>query len=218
MPPSYRYRSAKEIVSSHIYEDAVGYCYRAVSWLDLAERESLPAAITYAATDGRLSIEHLLFEQLVISSLDTFGEEEYRQCVGNATKLHAALKRITPDYEKLQGFTQIIVSLDANAPAVNCWNIPSLMKSWGILSNVLHWPGAKDQTWESEKWLADQLNRTKDVLLPLWEKHCSGSSGVLLPSNMPKEVYEVWELFRSGDIDAESVSIRLSLLRPMLHR
>jgi hypothetical protein len=150
--PSHRDRTPDDIISKHIYHDAPGFCFRAVSWLDLAKRTGHFAPFHYACIDARLAIEHLIFEQLVITAGESLTAEAYKRCLSEPRKLSKLLEQIVPDYEKHQAFTQIVGSLSPELPSVNQWNIKELLKSWGRLSKYLHWSGSHPETTENANW------------------------------------------------------------------
>ena len=79
--PNYRNRTPKEIISKQIYHNASGFMYRAMSWLDVADRSGHFAAFHYACIDARQAIEHLIFEQLAITAGDDLDAEKYKRCV-----------------------------------------------------------------------------------------------------------------------------------------
>jgi len=211
--PSHKNRTAQEIVSEHIYHDAQGFGYRAASWLDLARRSGDFAAFHYACIDARLSIEHLIFEQLVITAGRALDQGSYQRCLSEPRKLDKLLNRLVPDYDRLQEFNVIVGSLLPGLPRLNRWNIKDLRRSWGKLSVYLHWSGAHPETTESPSWQRDALNEVSSVIDPLWQKISSGHTGSIALDSMPIPVREVWEDFRVGNIDADSIRIRLELVR-----
>ena len=213
--PSHQNRTAHEIISEHIYHDAQGFSYRAASWLDLARRTNYFAAFHYACIDGRLSIEHLIFEQLVITAGEALDQNAYQRCLSEPRKLDKLLQRLVPDYDRLQDFNEIIWSLSPGLPRLNRGNIKDLQKSWGKLSRYLHWSGAHPETTENRSWQSDALDEVVSIIDPLWQKISSGHTGSIDLNTMPAPVHEVWEDFRAGKIDAGSVRIRLELIRPI---
>lgn len=137
MAPSHKDRTAQEIISEHIYHDAQGFGFRAASWLDLARRSGQFAAFHYACIDGKLSIEHLIFEQLVITAGPTLDRHAYERCLSEPRKLDKLLQRFVPDYDRLQKFSAIVTSLSPGSPRLNRWSIKELRKFWGRLSHYL---------------------------------------------------------------------------------
>lgn len=211
MAPSHRNRNADEIISDHVYHDAVGFGYRAASWLDLLKRTQDFAALHYACIDARLAIEHLIFEQLVITAGGALTPEAYKSCLKDSTNLSKRLTRIVPDYEKLQAYTKLVASLSPQLPPVNQWDIKDLMKSWGILSSFLHWSGAHPETTENKEWQDQAIQKATKIIEPLWQKMSSGHSGCMRPEDMKPNVREIWEDFRVGKIDRKSARIRLEI-------
>ena len=110
--PSHRNRTSEEILTEHAYHDSVGLAFRAASWLDYVQRTEQLSALRYACIDGRLAIEHLMFEQLVLTAGPDFTEDEYNRCLKDPRKLAKLLKQIVPDYDKLMEFTVIVASLE----------------------------------------------------------------------------------------------------------
>lgn len=214
MAPEYKNRSEKEILSQNIYHDAVGYGYRAASWIDYVERTGNDAAIYYACIDGRLSIEHLIFELIVVCSEPSLTEEDYKRCLKSPRKLDKLLTQLIPEYKKLVAFSGIIQSLSPGVPKINEWDIKELMKNWGSLSSFLHWTGAPVQTSESSEWQNEAFNKANAVILPLWSKLSSGQSGAIRVDSMSQNTKDVWDKFRTGEIDAKAAKFRLELLGP----
>ena len=149
LAPSHINRNAEEIIRQNSYLDSAGYLYRAVSWLDYFERIDHFPALLYACIEGRFGIEYLLFEELVIGTGTNLSRQDYEKCLKEPTKLKKAIDRLIPDYEKLQQFTSIVVILEARVPKLIYWEPRELMKSWGKLSEYLHWLGAKSETTRS---------------------------------------------------------------------
>ncbi|WP_373091282.1 hypothetical protein [Zhongshania sp.] len=214
MAPEYKDRSEKEILSQNIYHDAVGYGYRAASWIDYVERTGNGAAIYYACIDGRLSIEHLIFELIVVCSEPSLTEDDYKKCLRSPRKIDKLLTQLIPEYKKLVAFSGIIQSLIPGVPKINEWDIKELMKNWGSLSNFLHWTGAAVQTSENSEWQSEAFNKAKSVILPLWSKLSSGQSGAIRVDSMSQNTKDIWEKFRSGEIDAQAAKFRLEVLGP----
>ena len=214
MAPSHRNRTADEIISYDVYHDALGFGYRAASWLDLVKRTRDFAGLHYACIDARLAIEHLIFEQLVITGGEALTYEAYKSCLADPRNLSKRLRKIVPDYEKLQTFTELVVSLNPGLPRVNQWDIKGLLKSWGVLSSYLHWSGAHSETTENQGWQNQAIQKATEIIEPLWQKMSSGHSGCMPPKRMKPHVREVWEDFRVGKIDRESARIRLEIIRP----
>jgi len=213
--PSHKNRTAQEIISEHIYHDAPGFAYRAASWLDLARRTNYFAAFHYACIDARLAIEHLIFEQLVITAGKRMDQNAYQQCLKEPRKLDKLLQRLVPDYDSLQEFSAIVASLSLGFPKLNRWDIKELRRLWGRLSHYLHWSGAHPETTGDTTWQRDAIQEVSSIIDPLWEKIGSGHTGSINIDSMPDPVREVWDDFRAGKIDGASVRIRLELVRPI---
>ena len=81
--PNHRNRSPMEIISEEgkVFYEYSGFMYRALSWLDIADRSNNFPAFYYACVDARLAIEHLIFEIMVICAGENFDSEAYQQCV-----------------------------------------------------------------------------------------------------------------------------------------
>jgi len=213
--PNHLNRTANEIISETIYHDAFGFSYRAASWLDLAQRSGDFAAFHYACIDARLAIEHLIFEQLVISAGNALDQSTYQQCLSNQSKLDKMLKKLVSDYNKLQEFTAIIALLTPQAPPINQWNLQQLRRDWGRLSRYLHWSGSFAETTESESWQQQAIVEVLDIVPDLWRKISTGHSGAFSLDSMKPVVKDIWEEFKTGGIDSESARIRLELVRPL---
>ena len=215
-PPKHTCRTPEDIVSKELYFDSAGHLYRAMSWLDYFERNDQFTALIYACIEARFGIENLIFEEIVISTGANLSQEDYEKCLDNPTNLNKALKKISPEYEKLQEFTQIIVSLSPELPRIIQWEPNKLIKSWGKISKYLHWCGSKSETTELSSWRANAGGEMREEIEPIWNEMTSGHSGCMHPDDMHPKVSELWDQFKSGDIDTESTTIRMQLLRPLL--
>lgn len=216
LPPSHIGRTAAEIIAERSYFDSLGCLYRAMSWLDLFERSSSWPTLLYSCIEGRYGIEYLLFEELVVGTGANLSRGDYERCVREPTKLAKAINRLLPDYEKLQQFTSVIVSLAPQVLHIIYWKPKELMKAWGELSKYLHWCGHRLETAENAAWKKGALSDVKNVLTPIWNKVTSGQSACMHPDQMRTEIRELWVEFKEGRVDIEGVRIRMNLLRPLL--
>ena len=213
--PSHINRAPEEIIRENSYLDAVGYLYRAVSWLDYFQRIDHFLALLYACIEGRFGIEYLLFEELVMGTGAKLSRQEYEKCVKEGSKLKKTINRLVPDYKKLQQFTSTVAATLPGLPTLIYWEPAELMKSWGTLSEYLHWFGAKNETTEIASWRMAAYGEVRQVLDPIWEKMSSGQSGIMHPDHMNPEARQVWLDFRNGKIDLEGAKLRLDLMKPV---
>ena len=217
LPPSYIGRTAASIIEERSHFDSIGCLYRAMSWLDLFERSNAWPALLYSCTEGRYGIEYLLFEELVVGAGANLSRDDYERCVREPTKLAKAINRLLPDYEKLQQFTSVIVSLaPQQLPPIIYWQPKELMKTWRELSKYLHWCGHRLETAENTEWKKIALSYVKGVLTPIWNKVTSGQSACMHPDQMHAEIRELWVEFKEGRVDADGTRIRINLLKPLL--
>jgi len=213
-PPTTTHRTPEQIVKENLYFDSAGYMFRAMSWLEYSADDVFPSLI-YSSIEARLGIEHLLFEELVISTGANLTKADYERLLRDG-KLEKAIQRLSPDYQKLQEFTLAIVSVEPRAPRLITWDIRELMKGWGKLSAYLHWTGARTDTVEDPAWSAAARTELDMIIRPIWDKLMTAQSGIMHPSQMHLEVRAVWTDFRDGKIDISSVKTRLEILRPVL--
>ena len=216
LPLSHFNRNPEEIITKNSYLDSMGYLYRAMSWLDYFDRIDHFPALLYSSIEGRFGIEYLLFEELVIGTGANLSRIDYEKCLRERTKLSKAIDRLIPDYKKLQQFTSALASLEPRIPKLIYWEPKKLMKSWGTLSNYVHWCGAKIETTEVTSWRRSAYTEIKDSLVPIWEKITSGQSGFMHPDNMNPEIREIWLDFRNWIIDLDGAKIRMNILKPLL--
>ena len=214
LPLNHTSRTPEDIVSKDIHFDSVGYLYRAMSWLDYFERNDQFTALIYACIEARHGIEYLIFEEIVISTGANLSQEDYEKCLNNPTNLYKALIQISPDYEKLKEFAQIIVSLNPEYPGIIQWEPKELIKSWGKISKYLHWCGSKSETTELSSWRANAGVEVRGEIEPIWVKITSGPSGSMHPKDMHPEILELWNQFKCGNIDTEGTRIRMQILKP----
>ena len=187
--------------------------FRALSWLDIADRSNNFPAFYYACVDARLAIEHLIFEILVICAGENFDSEAYQKCVNSPRDLDKVLRKLAPDYIKLQRFTNIASSLRPDIPSVGFWDVRELRKPWGRISYYLHWCGAAPDTSDNSKWRSCAIEELKSILEPIWQKSRSGHISALRISTMPQSVREVWEDYKADKIDDSATKIRLDIIK-----
>ncbi len=211
--PNYIGKEPAEIARFDSF-DSGNYIYRAMAWLDYHKRTNIFSSLLYACIEARQGIEYLLFEELVISTGANLSADDYKKCVSERNRFAKTIKQLSPDYEKLQLFTQILVSLDPTLPKLIYWNHSNLMHAWGEVSTYLHWFGARSLTSEDPKWLSLATAKVEKVLKPIWEKLTSGQSGLMHSTDMSPIVREVWEQFRIGSIDRDAAKFRLIFLKP----
>ena len=214
--PSHTSRTPEEIVGEKLYFDSAGYFYRAMSWLDHFEKNDQFPALLYTCIEARYGIEYLMFEELVISTGANLTIEEYEECLKNPTKLYNVFRRISPDYDRLQGFAKIIVSLAPGFPKMIQWNLKKLLKSWSTISNYLHWCGSKNNTTELKEWRDNAGVKVRNAVEPIWLNITSGKSGMMHPKDMHPEIHELWQQYKDNKVDAEGIKIRMAILKPML--
>lgn len=214
--PNFRGRTAHTIITENVFNDSVGYVYRALSWLDMAKREKNSPAFQYGAHDARQGIEQLLFEELVLSTGANLERSEYQRSLGNSTKLHAIIKRLSPDREKLGIFVQAVMATGYPKLELMVWDHKLLMSYWGAVSNYLHWAGAIDETINKWCWVEAGIAKTEEACLYIWENKTKKETGVMLPSDMPPEIAALWVRFKAGSIGAKEVKIACELLQPVL--
>lgn len=220
-PPDYKNRDLEEIIGQKISFDSVGHFYRAVSLLDYFDRTHLLTSLLYSSIEARMGIEHLLFEQLVLSVGLKLSQDDYERCLNNRMKFEKLIQELSPDYEKLQQFTGAVLELtrtenDMLIPELVFWRPRELMKDWGKLSKYLHWFGSRTETTDNSDWVDEYQNNIRNILLPIWGRMSSGLPGLLHSDNMESHVRDIWTDFRDEKIDIGSAKRRLDLIRPIL--
>jgi hypothetical protein len=212
--PNYIGKNLDEILGIESF-DAAGYFYRSMAWLDYHKRTGKFSSLLYACIEGRCGIEYLLFEELIISTGANLSIEDYKKCVKEKNRFIKTIKNVAPEYERMQEFTKILISLGPSDRVFIYWNHASLMKDWGILSNYLHWFGARTLTRENPSELKVYSEKIERVLLPTWKNITSGQSAIMHPRDMKPIVKEVWEKFRTDKIDATQAKFQLNYLKPL---
>ena len=214
--PDFRGRTAHAIITENVRNESSGYVYRALSWLDLAKREKSSPAFQYGAHDARQGIEQLLFEELVLSTGANLDRSEFQKCLGNSTKLHATIKLLSPDREKLSLFVQTIMATGNEQIDLTVWDHKLLMKYWGAISNYLHWAGAIDETINNWDWVKSGIDKIEEACQYIWKNQTANETGFMLPADMHPEIAALWGRFKVGSIDIIEVKIACELLQPML--
>ena len=187
-----------------------------MSWLDYAKRNTSICAIHYAAFEARRAVEELLFEEIVVTVGKKLDRKRYSECRGSATKLKRVLKRLAPDYDKLQDFLEVLRSTDEASVPITRWDHGILMKHWGKLSKYLHWNGGPEDTVDSVQWFVEALGTIEEAARYLWDGLTTGHSGIMPPERMQPEVRDTWEAFIAGEIDLAAVGRRMTIATPVL--
>lgn len=213
MIPTFRGRTAHAIITENIHNESSGYVYRALSWLEVAKREKSSPAFQYGAHDARQGIEQLLFEELVLNTGANLDRSEYQRSLGNSTKLHAIIKRLSPDREKLGIFVQAVMATGDTKLDLMVWDHKLLMNYWGTISNYLHWAGAIDETINKWSWVEAGIAKTEEACLYIWKNQTERETGVMSPSDMHPKIAALWESFKAGSISTKEVKIACELLQ-----
>lgn len=212
--PSHVGKTADEIVAIN-YFDSVGYLFRCMAWLDYFSRARTFSSLLYAGAEGRQGIECLLFEELVISTGANLSVSDYRRCVNDRISFIKTIDRLSPNYTLLRRFTRIVASLEPAVPKLIDWNLKALMRDWGTLSQYLHWVGARPLTTDKPKWLEEAHSKMLATVEPIWINITSGRRGVLHPKDMHPTAKEIWERFKTGEVDEKRAKFQLEFLRPL---
>ena len=211
--PEFKNRSPSQIINEMNHFESSGRAYKSLSWLDYAKSNNNVSALEYAALEARLSIEQLLFEQIVISVGTELDKKNYKKCNGNAKDLSLMIEKLTPHYEKLIDFTK------AMAPAgipITKWDNRSLIKYHGKVSNYLHWSGGLDVTVQSEQWLNKGISEVESAISYIWHGLTTGNTGVMPIEKLEPEFKELWVLFLSDEITISEVVQRAAEIEPIL--
>ncbi len=214
--PTYRNRTADEIAHQKLFFDSAGYFYRSMSWLDSFSHNHQFTNLLYACIEARMGIEYTFFEEVILSTGANLSRADYQRCLGSPRKLRKLLRNITPDYEKLQKFTQAVSDITPGTPRIIFWDLKQLELAWGMLSEYLHWFGARTETTDDPQWLDQAHQKILAIVEPIWNKLLSGYNAIAHPDGMKPNTREIWEDFRLGKIDIESARTRLNIIRPMI--
>ena len=179
-----------------------------MSWIDHYERFQKFPSLLYACIEARFAIEYLIFEEIIIGTGCRLTQEEYRKCLKEG-QLEKSLKKIVPDYEKLSEFTLLVAEQEPALPKIITVEPKKLMKSWGKLSQYLHWFGSKDQKAENPEWLIAASGNIRSIVVPLWELLTSGRRGIMHPNDMHPKVREIWLAFKEERINRESAKFQI---------
>jgi len=204
--PNYTNRTPEQIITQDVHFDSVGYVYRALSWLDITKKSSNNCALGYAAYETRQAIECILFEAVILSVGTKLSRDEYQKCKGSSTKLHKIVNRLNPDYEKMVQFTRAVMLTDPEAPLILAWDHKRLLRYWGEMSKYLHWAGEPKETSESPEWLEAGVVAVGNAAEYIWGNKTNGYSGIMMPDKMEADIHSLWERFRNGEIDLETVT------------
>jgi hypothetical protein len=105
-------------------------------------------------------------------------------------------------------------------PPTVVWDIERLKRIHGECSNrLLHFQGISDEDYLSVKWMIQHLAFLEDSAFWMWNTMRSrGNLVVYHPQGLTLQTQLIWESFRNGEIDEESVRYRLEIIRPLSRR
>lgn len=217
--PDFQRRTAEQIVNEPFISDSAWHVHAALSWIDYVKRTSAAIALHYAGFHIRLGIEHLWFQVFWAARGASLSVTEYQKAIANATKLYKLIDSLAPDYRKFGEFDQIVASLDSRPhPPTVVWDIDRLKRIHGECGNrLLHFQGISDGNYLSDAWTIEQLAFLDESAMWIWSTMRSrGNLVVYRPEGLIPEAQSIWESFRTGQIDAESVHYRLQIVRPVV--
>jgi len=219
--PDFRGRTAEQIVTEPFISDSAWHIHAALSWADYVKRTSAAIGLHYAGFHLRLGIEHLWFQIFWAGRGGGLPVEEYKKAIKTATKLYKLIDSLAPDYRKFAEFDQIIASVDSRVhPATIVWDIDRLKRIHGECgTRLLHFQGLADGNYLSDKWMIQQLAFLEENATWIWNTMRSrGNLVVYRPKDLFPQTQLVWESYRKGEIDEESVRYRLEIIRPLARR
>ena len=215
MIPPHRNRSPEEIIEENNYFESSGRIYKAISWLDYANKNKNISALEYAAFETRIGIEQLIFEQLIVSVGTELEISEYKKCKGSAKKLDQIINKLISRYEKLVDFS---IALGPKNIPITKWNNKRLIEYSGRVSTYLHWSGGLDVTIQSQKWFENGMRVVGEAANYIWHGLTTGNTGIMPIEKLEPEIKELWILYELGKITIESVITRAEILLPILEK
>jgi hypothetical protein len=216
--PDFQGRTAKQIVNESPGSDSAWHVHAALSWIDYVKRSSAATALYYAGFHLRLGIEYLWFQIFWAARRASLSAAEYRKAIATATKLYKLIDSLAPDYTKFGEFQQIVAALDSRPhPPTVIWDIDRLKRIHGECGKrLLHFQGILGGDYLSDAWAIRQLAFLDESAMWIWNTMKSrGNLVVYRPEGLIPQAQSIWEDFRTGQIDAESVRYRLQIVRPI---
>lgn len=217
--PDFRGRTAEKIVKTPFISDSAWHVHAALSWIDYVKRTSTAVGLHYGGFHLRLAVEHLWFQIFWASRGAALSIGEYKKAIRSATKLYKLIDSLAPDYRKFAEFDQILASLDSHPhPPTVVWDIDRLKRIHGECGNrLLHFQGISDGNYLSDAWIIEHLVFLEESGTWMWRTMRSrGNLVVYYPKGLIPPVQLIWESYRTGEIDAESVRYRLEIVRPAI--
>jgi hypothetical protein len=213
--PNFRDRPPEEIIGCEYLDDSAWHIYTALSWLDYAQRKNAPIALHYSGFHLRYGIELLWFEIFFAAKGGEVSPEEYAKAVKKATTLYKLIDSQAPHYKKFAEFIEIIGKIDPHPPPpMTIWDVDKLKRIHGECGSLLlHFQGVQSSGYLQEAWLADRIAFLDVAAQWIWSEMTSTGRIVLYrPDDLSKPtVFNIWEDFRDGNIDGDSVRVRLKI-------
>ena len=212
-------RTPNEILAGDYVYDSAWHVHTAMSWVDFAKRERSPVALMYGGLQLRYAVE-LLWYELLSAAHPSITQTEYIQATAEATTLYRLIDKYSPFYWRFVAFGKVLASADSRPhPPIAEWDMSRLRRIHGGCGRkLLHLQGEPKVSFNSDEWYVDRLSFLDQSCSFIWEEmESSRNKLVFKPEGLKKpEVLELWEQFRDGKIDEDSVRLRLTIAQPIL--
>jgi hypothetical protein len=184
---------------------------QAATLLREARSRNCPSLIHYAGLEMRMAIEQILFTiiSLAMGKIDLKTLTECRTIDG----LNRVRGKVAPDYDKWCLFATAISDVFPNVPSPAVWNMGVLIKHVSKLNELCHSPliiqGMKEAPEEWNKRIKILENIYEHLATTMRRPTCS-----LRFENATPFGKDLWEKFRHGEIDLETVKLRMRIMKP----
>jgi hypothetical protein len=205
-----------KIFSHPLSDDSAGHIHSCRGLIKQIKQTRDFRYVIYAGMHLRLCIEHLWFENLTVALGNKINEAQYAKATKSATTLYKLIDEFSPHYSKYCEFGTLIRAAIRNnpLPPFTTWDIPRLKRAHGGLSTrLLHFHGFDRTEAERTARFDDDLSFVDKESSWIW-KTCTtmGVFVIFQPESLKEPARQIWEDFRDGKIQADSVKTRLGFL------
>lgn len=203
-------KTHSDIYSERIM-DASWNVVQAATLVREARARNCSSLILYAGLEMRMGIEQLFFSiiSLAKGSIDDATLSRCRR----RDELRTVLSEVAPDYTLRCRFASAVASVYPDVPAPAEWNVGTLIKHYVAINELCHSPFVfHDMARDSAFW-ERRITRLEEAYVYLADGMRRGT-GMINFEQATSFGKELWELFRLGKIDLDSVKARMRIMKP----
>lgn len=189
------------------------------NWLEFDDGRCLDSVVVYASFELRCAIERYLFELAYVLNGKIITPAQLEKC-GRIRGLLEVLKKIEPEYKKRTEFANLMADVVPGMPRILTVDFGFLKKSWHSLSKYCHQQFYPGITFESpnREFQIKGISLINGIIQKMKDWHRLGELGALDTKQLPSEVMELFDKYKSGQVNDEQTRTLLLLMQPVLEQ